>query len=110
MAPIVCHLHKLGFIEARAEHQVPIFKAAVQFARTEGIIPAPEPSHAIKVVIDEALKCKESGEKKNILLALSGHGHFDLGAYDEYLSGKLKDYEYPKEMVEKALADLPKVE
>ncbi len=110
MAPIICHLHKLGFVEARAEHQVPVFKAAVQFARTEGIIPAPEPSHAIKAVIDEALKCKESGEKKNILLALSGHGHFDLGAYDEYLSGKLKDYEYPKEMVEKALADLPKVE
>ncbi len=110
MAPIICHLHKLGFIEARAEHQVPVFKAAVQFACAEGIIPAPEPSHAIKVVIDEALKCKESGEKKNILLALSGHGHFDLGAYDEYLSGKLKDYEYPKEMVEKALADLPKVE
>jgi len=109
MAPIVCHLHKLGFIEARAEHQIPVFKAALQFARTEGIIPAPEPSHAIKVVIDEALKCKESGEKKNILLGLSGHGHFDLGAYDEYLSGKLQDYEYPREMVEKALADLPEV-
>jgi len=109
MAPIICHLHKLGFVEARAEYQIPIFKAAVQFARTEGIIPAPEPAHAIKVVIDEALKCKESGEKKNILLGLSGHGHFDLGAYDEYLSGKLQDYEYPKELVEKALADLPKV-
>jgi tryptophan synthase beta chain len=109
MAPIICHLHKLGFVEARAEYQIPIFKAAVQFARSEGIIPAPEPAHAIKVVIDEALKCKESGEKKNILLGLSGHGHFDLGAYDEYLSGKLQDYEYPKEMVEKALADLPKV-
>jgi tryptophan synthase beta chain len=109
MAPIICHLHKLGFVEARAEYQIPVFKAAVQFARTEGIIPAPEPSHAIKVVIDEALKCKKSGEKKTILLALSGHGHFDLGAYDEYLSGKLQDYEYPKELVEKALADLPKV-
>jgi tryptophan synthase beta chain len=109
MAPIVCHLHKLGFIEARAEYQVPVFKAAVQFARTEGTIPAPEPAHAIKVVIDEALKCKESGEKKDILLALSGHGHFDLAAYDEYLSGRLQDYEYPKEMVEKALADLPQV-
>jgi tryptophan synthase beta chain len=109
MAPIICHLHKLGFVEARAEHQIPIFQAAVQFARTEGIIPAPEPAHAIKVVIDEALKCKESGQAKTILLGLSGHGHFDLGAYDEYLSGKLQDYEYPKEMVEKALADLPKV-
>jgi len=109
MAPIVCHLHKLGFIEARAEYQIPIFRAAVQFARTEGIIPAPEPAHAIKVVIDEALKCKQSGEKKNILLALSGHGHFDMGAYDEYFSGKLEDYEYPKEKVEEALTHLPKV-
>jgi tryptophan synthase beta chain len=110
MAPIVCHLNKLGIIEARAEYQVPVFRSAVQFARAEGIIPAPEPAHAIKVVIDEAIKCKESGEKKTILLALSGHGHFDLGAYDEYLSGKLKDYEYPKEKVEEALAKLPKVD
>jgi tryptophan synthase beta chain len=109
MAPIVCHLHRLGLIEARAVHQVPVFSAAVQFARAEGHIPAPEPAHAIKVVIDEALKCRESGEKKTILLALSGHGHFDLGAYDEFLSGKLQDYEYPKEKVEEALAKLPKV-
>ena len=110
MAPIVCHLHKLGFIEARAEYQIPVFRAAVQFARSEGIIPAPEPAHAIKVVIDEALKCKQSGEKKNILLALSGHGHFDLAAYDSYLSGKLEDYEYPEEKVKEALAQLPTVE
>jgi tryptophan synthase beta chain len=109
MAPIICHLAKLGFVEARAEYQIPTFKAAVQFARTEGIIPAPEPAHAIKVVIDEALKCKESGEKKNILLALSGHGHFDLGAYEKYLSGELEDYEYPKEKVEEALKQLPEV-
>lgn len=110
MAPIVCHLHRLGLVEVKAEHQVPVFKSAVEFARAEGIVPAPEPAHAIKVVIDEALACKESGEAKTILLALSGHGHFDLAAYDEYLSGKLEDYEYPKELVEKALADLPKVE
>ncbi|RLC93605.1 MAG: TrpB-like pyridoxal phosphate-dependent enzyme [Chloroflexi bacterium] len=109
MAPIVCHLVKLGLIEARAEHQVAVFKSAVDFARAEGIIPAPEPAHAIKVVIDEALKCKESGEKKTILLALSGHGHFDLAAYDEYLSGNLKDYEFPKEKMEAALAQLPEV-
>ena len=109
MAPIICHLHKLGFVEARAEYQIPVFQAAVQFARTEGIIPAPEPAHAIKVVIDEALKCKESGEKKNILLALSGHGHFDLGAYEQHLSGQLEDYEYPKEKVEQALKELPQV-
>lgn len=109
MAPIICLLHKLGFVEARAVYQIPTFEAAVQFARTEGIIPAPEPAHAIKVVIDEAIKCKESGEKKNILLALSGHGHFDLGAYEKYLSGELEDYEYPKEKVEEALKQLPQV-
>ena len=109
MAPIISHLHNLGFIEARAEYQVPVFEAGVKFARTEGIIPAPEPSHAIKVVIDEALACRESGESKTILLALSGHGHFDLAAYDEYLSGRLPDYEYPEEKVKEALASLPKV-
>lgn len=110
MAPIICHLHRLGLIEAEAVHQVPVFKSAVEFARAEGIVPAPEPSHALKVVFDEALACKESGESKTILLALSGHGHFDLAAYDEYLTGKLEDYEYPKELVEEALSHLPKVE
>jgi len=109
MAPIVSHLTALGLVEARAVNQTAIFRSAVEFARAEGIIPAPEPAHAIKVVFDEAQKCKESGEKKTIVLALSGHGHFDLGAYDEYLSGKLKDYEYPKEMVAEALTKLPKV-
>ena len=109
MAPIVCHLHKLGFVEARAVYQIPPFEAALQFARAEGIIPAPEPAHAIKVVIDEALKCKESGVKKSILLALSGHGHFDLGAYEKYLSGQLEDYEYPEEKVKEALSSLPEV-
>ncbi len=109
MAPIICHLHKLGLVEARAEHQLATFKAGVTFARTEGIISAPEPNHAIKVVIDEALKCKESGESKTILLAHSGHGHFDMAAYDAYLSGKLEDYEYPEEKVKEALAHLPEV-
>ena len=109
MAPIVCHLNRLGIIEARAEYQLPTFKSALQFTSAEGIIPAPEPAHAIKVVIDEAVKCKESGERKTILLALSGHGHFDLAAYDEYLSGRLVDYEYPEEKVKEALAKLPKV-
>ena len=110
MAPIICHLYKLGLVEARAESQVGTFEAGVKFARTEGIISAPEPNHAIKVVIDEALKCRESGESKTILLAHSGHGHFDMAAYDAYLSGKLVDYEYPREMVEAALANLPKVD
>ena len=109
MAPIICHLHKLGLVAARAEHQIATFEAGVKFARTEGIISAPETNHCIKVAIDEALKCKESGESKTILIAHSGHGHVDMAAYDAYLSGKLVDYEYPREMVEKALADLPKV-
>ncbi len=109
MAPIICHLSKLGFVEARAEHQLATFEAGVTFARTQGIISAPEPNHAIKVVIDEALKCKESGESKTILLAHSGHGHVDMAAYDAYLSGKLQDYEYPTKKIEEALAQLPKV-
>jgi len=109
MAPIICHLHKLGLVEARAEHQTATFEAGVKFARTEGIISAPEPCHNIKVAIDEALHCREAGEAKTILIAHSGHGHFDLAAYDEYLSGRLQDYEYPKEKVMEALAELPKV-
>ncbi len=109
MAPIICHLHKLGLIEARAEHQVATFKAAVTFARAEGIIPAPEPSHAIKAAIDEAIKCRESGESKTILFLLCGHGHFDMTAYDDYLSGKLADYEYPEAKVKEALASLPQI-
>ncbi|MEE8194199.1 MAG: TrpB-like pyridoxal phosphate-dependent enzyme [Dehalococcoidales bacterium] len=109
MAPIICHLHNLGLIEARAEHQVATFKAAVTFARAEGIIPAPEPSHAIKSAIDEALRCKETGESKTILFLLCGHGHFDMAAYDAYLSGKLQDYEYPEAKVKEALASLPQV-
>jgi tryptophan synthase beta chain len=109
MAPIVCHLVKLGLVEARAVPQLAVFKSAITFAQSEGIIPAPEPSHAIKVVIDEALKCKESGEKKTILLALSGHGHFDLAAYDEYLSGRLVDYEFPEDKMKEALSKLPEV-
>ena len=103
MAPIICHLHKLGFVEARAVPQMATFEAGVTFARTEGIISAPETNHAIRVTIDEALKCKESGESKTILLAHSGHGHFDMAAYDAYLSGKLQDYAYPEEKVKEAL-------
>lgn len=109
MAPIICHLHRLGFVEARAEHQIATFKAGVDFARAEGIISAPETNHCIKAAIDEALKCRESGEAKTILIAHSGHGHVDMGAYDAYFSGQLKDYEYPKEKIEEALRDLPQV-
>jgi tryptophan synthase beta chain len=109
MAPIICHLHKLGLVEARAVHQISTFKAGVDFARAEGIIGAPETNHAVKVVIDEALKCKESGESKVILLAHSGHGHVDMAAYDAYLSGKLSDYEYPEQKIKDALSYLPEV-
>ena len=109
MAPIICHLHRLGLVEARAEHQIGTFKAGVTFARTEGIISAPETNHCIKTAIDEALKCKESGESKTILIAHSGHGHVDMAAYDAYFAGKLEDYEYPEAKIKEALADLPKV-
>lgn len=109
MSPIISHLHKLGLVEARAEHQIGTFKAGITFARSEGIISAPETNHAIKVVIDEALKCKETGESKTILLTHSGHGHFDMGSYEAYLLGKLKDYAYPKEKIAEALKELPKI-
>jgi len=109
MAPIICHLHKLGFVEARAVPQLATFEAGIIFARTEGIISAPETDHAIRVTIDEALKCKKEGKSKVILLAHSGHGHFDMGAYEQYLSGKLKDYAYPEDMVREALKSLPEV-
>ena len=110
MSPIICHLYKLGLIEAKALPQMATFEAGITFARTEGILSAPETNHAIRVTIDEALKCKESGEAKTILLAHSGHGHFDMGAYEQYLSGKLEDYAYPEEKVKEALTHLPEIQ
>jgi len=107
MAPIITHLHKLGLVEAIAVHQLGTFEAGLLFARNEGIICAPETDHAVRVTIDEALKCKETGEAKTILCGLSGHGHVDMAAYDAYLSGKLKDYEYPEEKIQAALKHLP---
>ena len=107
-APILCNLVNSGLVKARAYTQNPVFEAALLFARTEGIIPAPETSHAIKGVIDEALKCKETGEEKCIVCCFSGHGHFDLAAYDDFLEGRLEDYEYPEEKISEALKDLPK--
>ncbi|MBN2072981.1 MAG: TrpB-like pyridoxal phosphate-dependent enzyme [Actinobacteria bacterium] len=108
MAPQVSLLVNEKIIEAVALPQNPVFKAAVDFANTEGIIPAPETAHAIKTVVDEALKCKETGEEKVIVFNFSGHGHFDLGAYDAYMSGKLEDYEYPDEKIKESLKNLPK--
>jgi tryptophan synthase beta chain len=107
MAPLVSHLKELGAIEAQSVHQLACFAAGVQFARTEGILPAPEPTHALKVAIDEALDAKEKGEERVILFNLCGHGHFDLSAYEKYLAGTLEDYEYPDEAVKKAQAAMP---
>jgi tryptophan synthase beta chain len=109
MSPIVSALYERGLIEARALPQTQTFAASVQFARTEGILPAPEPGHAIAAVIEEANRCRESGEAKTILFNLCGHGHFDLSAYESYLAGRLQDYEYPAEEVQAALAGLPQV-
>ena len=95
MAPMVSHLYDQGFLEARAYPQNACFEAAITFARTEGLIPAPESSHAIRAAIDEALDAREAGEERVILFNLSGHGHFDMGAYDAYLSGSLPDVEVP---------------
>lgn len=107
MAPTVSLLFNKGYIEAVAVQQNAVFDAAVRFARAEGIIPAPESAHAIRVAIDQALECKARGEKKVIAFNLSGHGHFDLGGYDAYFQGKLPDYEYPADQVARAIAGLP---
>ena len=109
MAPSLCALYDAGHIEAVAVQQKATFEAAIQFAKTEGIIPAPESAHAIRATIDEALDAKAKGEKRVILFNLSGHGHFDLAAYESYLSGKLEDYEYPEEAVRQAMTKLPEV-
>jgi tryptophan synthase beta chain len=109
MAPLVSKLHDDGVIEAVAVPQVATFQAALQFARSEGILPAPESAHAIRVVIDEALQSKTAGKRPTILFNLSGHGHFDLGAYEQFLAGKLQDYEYPAEKIAEALRGVPQV-
>jgi len=108
-APICSKLMADGLAEARAYPQVPVFDAAVQFARAEGIIPAPESAHAIKAAIDEALEAKEAGEERVILFNLSGHGAFDLGAYDAYFAGELVDYDLPASAIDHALECLPAV-
>ncbi len=109
MSPLVSLLHDTGILEAQAYHQISVFDAAVQFARAEGIIPAPEAGHAIRAVIDEALEAKEAGQERVILFNLSGHGHFDMAAYEAYFSGKLQDFEYPAEAVAAAQHKMPQV-
>jgi len=108
-SPVVSLLVHERIIEAVAVPQVAVFNEAVRFARAEGIIPAPESAHAVKTAIDEALAAREAGERRVILFNLSGHGHFDMAAYDSYFAGKLEDYEYPRALVEEALARLPRV-
>ncbi|MHC1581687.1 MAG: TrpB-like pyridoxal phosphate-dependent enzyme [Candidatus Syntropharchaeia archaeon] len=108
-APLLCKLTKEGYMDAVAFHQTDVFDAAVLFAKTEGFVVAPETAHCVKAAIDEALRCKETGEEKVIFFANSGHGHFDLAAYDAYHAGKLVDYEYPAELVKQALENLPKI-
>ncbi len=109
MAQQISHLKHLGLIEAQAYHQLEVFEAALTFAKTEGIIIAPESAHALKAAIKEALDAKTEGKEKVILFNLSGHGNFDMASYEKYLSGKLEDYEYPDELVHKAMESLPKV-
>src|SRR5216683_3268628 len=108
-APLVSQLVHAKLVEARAAPQLACFEAAVQFARTEGIIPAPESSHAIRGAIDEALRAKEEGRERVVLFNLSGHGHMDMAAYDEYFAGRLEDFEYPSEKVRESLRNLPQV-
>ncbi|MFZ0161432.1 MAG: TrpB-like pyridoxal phosphate-dependent enzyme [Kineosporiaceae bacterium] len=109
MSPLLSHIYELGLIEALAVPQTECFAAAIRFARTEGIVPAPEPTHALAACIREALACKESGEEKVILTALCGHGHFDLASYDAYLSGRMTDEVTSPERFAAALVDLPQV-
>ncbi len=108
-SPLVSQLVNAKVVEARAVGQLACFEAAVQFARTEAIIPAPESSHAIRAAIDEALQAKQEGKQRVILFNLSGHGHVDMAAYDAYFAGQLEDFEYPAEKVKESLRHLPKV-
>jgi tryptophan synthase beta chain len=108
-APLLSQLVSEQIVEARAYAQTGVFEAALQFARSEGIVPAPESSHAIRATVDEALQAREAGERRVILFNLSGHGHFDMGAYDAYLAGSLQDYAYPAQAIQQALTELPKV-
>ncbi len=106
---LVSQLYHEGILEAVSVPQVATFEAGVLFSKTQGIIPAPESCHAIRAAIDEALRCKESGEEKTILFTLSGHGHFDMASYDKYFSGELEDFDYPEEALQQALDNLPDV-
>jgi tryptophan synthase beta chain len=109
VSPLISQLYHEKQIEAVAVSQIATFEAGVTFARAEGIIPAPESCHGIRAAIDEALRCKASGEPKTLLINLSGHGHFDMASYDKYFAGELTDFEHPEHEIEAALLRLPKV-
>ena len=107
MSPLLSHIYDLGLVTAESKPQTECFEAGMLFARCEGIIPAPEPTHALASAVAEARRCAETGEEKVILAALCGHGLLDLSAYDSYLSGELQDYDYPAEQIEAAMAGIP---
>jgi tryptophan synthase beta chain len=109
MAPLVSHVQELGLIESRSVAQSDVFRAGVMFAKAEGILPAPEAAHAVAAVVDEAVRCREEGISKSILVNLCGHGHFDMTAYMKYAAGELEDYDYPAEEIAMALAGLPPI-
>ena len=110
MAPLVSHIYELGLVEAISIPQTECFEGALQFARAEGIVPAPEPTHAIAAAVREALACKESGEEKVILTALCGHGHLDLASYETFLSGQMVDLDLPDSAIQEAMENVPKIE
>jgi tryptophan synthase beta chain len=110
MSPLLSHMYELGMFEAEAIDQLHCFDAAVTFARTQGIVPAPEPTHALAAAMREAERCRETGEEKVILTALCGHGHFDMASYDAYLAGELRDFDYPAEKVAEAMSHVPVID
>jgi tryptophan synthase beta chain len=110
MAPLVSHIYELGLVEAISIPQTECFKGALQFARSEGIVPAPEPTHAIAAAVREAIACKESGEEKVILTALCGHGHLDLAAYEKFLAGEMVDLDLSDTAIAEAMRQVPKID
>ena len=109
MSPLVSHIYELGLVEAISIGQTECFTGALQFAKTEGIVPAPEPTHAIAAAIREAQKAKETGEETVILTALCGHGHLDLASYEAFLSGEMVDYDLSDEAIAEAMAEVPQI-
>ncbi len=110
MSPLISHMYELDLSDAEAISQTACFEAAVTFARTQGIVPAPEPAHAVAAAVREAQACRETGEEKVILTALCGHGHFDMAAYDAYFAGELADFDYPADKIADAMSRVPVIQ